>query len=193
MQDLEGKLGRVFLLRLDEGDEIPGALERFAAEKNIKHGFVILLGGIGSGRVVVGPRQAAERPLQPLLMAIEAPHEVAAIGVLAPDSGGKPILHIHGACGRASASVAGCLRPGVSAWLTAEAILYEVVGVSAVRMPDPASGVMRLEMPAAAISPPATPASTPSALPTAARAAAAPSPASPLYSEVLFLFEAGLR
>lgn len=191
MQNIEGKLGRIFMIRLDEGDEIPAALERFAAEKNIRHGFVILLGGIDRGRVVVGPRQATERPLQPLLVAVDAPHEIAALGVLAPDVSGKPVLHIHGACGRAGAAFAGCLRPGVSAWLTAEAILYEMVDVAAVRVADPTTGVMMLEISSAAPRPSAVKVAppTPAAMPISTAAAPVAQP----YSELIFLFESELK
>ena len=56
MQAAEGKMGRVFMLRLDDGDLLPASIEHFAKEKNIKNGFVLLVGGIGSGQVVVGPR-----------------------------------------------------------------------------------------------------------------------------------------
>ena len=43
MKASEGRIGRVFMVRLEDGDELPGCLESFAAEKGIKHGQVVLV------------------------------------------------------------------------------------------------------------------------------------------------------
>ena len=47
MMASEGQVGRVFVLRLEDGDVIPACIEQFAAEKGIAVGHVVLLGGIG--------------------------------------------------------------------------------------------------------------------------------------------------
>jgi predicted DNA-binding protein with PD1-like motif len=142
----EGKIGRVFVIRLEDGDMVPSCIERFAEEKGISAGHVILVGGIGEGEVVVGPRRSEEMPPQPMLLPIDGAHEVVGVGVLAPNEDGKPVLHIHAALGRSGNTMSGCLRPGVKTWLTAEAILYEIIGVEAVRVKDKASGFALLEV-----------------------------------------------
>ena len=53
-----------------------------------------------------------------MLLPIDGAHEVAAVGVIAPGEDGKPVLHIHGALGRSGKTTAGCLRPGVTTWLS---------------------------------------------------------------------------
>ena len=45
MKASEGELGRVFILRLEDGDRLPDCLEAFAAEKGVAAGHVILVGG----------------------------------------------------------------------------------------------------------------------------------------------------
>ena len=57
MKASEGRLGRVFVIRLEDGDSIPACIEGFAEEKRISAGQVILIGGIDDGQVVVGPRR----------------------------------------------------------------------------------------------------------------------------------------
>lgn len=47
MKATEGKPGRVFVLRLEDGDIVPDCIKQFAAAKNIKVGHVVLVGGIG--------------------------------------------------------------------------------------------------------------------------------------------------
>ena len=146
MKTSEGHIGRVFVVRLEDGDVVPACLERFAAEKSIKVGHVILIGGIGSGEVVVGPRDSEEMPPEPMLLPVDGAHEVVGVGIIAPDEDGKPVLHIHAALGRSGQTMTGCLRPGVTTWLVGEAIIYEIVGTDAKRLPDKKSGFGLLEV-----------------------------------------------
>ena len=145
MEACEGRIGRVFVIRLEDGDVVPECIERFAKEKRVSVGQAILVGGIGSGDVVVGPRRREERPPEPMLLPIDGAHEVVGVGVLAPDEDGNPTLHIHAALGRAGQTMTGCLRQGVTTWLVGEVILYEVLGADMVRTKDKQSGFGLLE------------------------------------------------
>lgn len=146
MKASEGHIGRVFVIRLEDGDVVPGCIERFAEEKGISVGQAILIGGIGGGEIVVGPRDSEERPPQPMLLPVDGAHEVVGVGVIAPDEDGKPVLHIHAALGRSGQTMTGCLRPGVSTWLVGEVIIYEVVGADAARVVDKESGFELLKV-----------------------------------------------
>ena len=142
----EGRIGRVFVIRLEDGDEVPDCLERFAAEKNISTGHVILIGGIGGGEIVSGPRKSEEMPPDPVLLPVDGAHEVVGLGLIAPDAEGRPVLHLHAALGRAGRTITGCLRPGVKTWLVGEAVIYEITGADARRLPDEKSGFDLLEV-----------------------------------------------
>jgi predicted DNA-binding protein with PD1-like motif len=146
MKATEGHIGRVFVLRLEDGDVVPDCIERFAAEKNISVGQVVLVGGIGSGQVVVGPEDSVTMPPHPTLLPINGAHEVVGVGIIAPDKDGRPVLHIHASLGRADKALTGCLRPGVTTWLVGEAIIYEILGAKAARLPDKKSGFDLMEM-----------------------------------------------
>lgn len=145
MKASEGKIGRVFVLRLEDGDVVPDCLEKFAAEKKITHAHVVLVGGIGGGQVVTGPRQSDVMPPDPLYIPVDGAHEVIGAGIIAPDKDRHPVLHMHAALGRAGKTLTGCLRPGVTTWLVGEAIIYEITGVNATRLPDDKSGFDLLE------------------------------------------------
>jgi len=142
----EGRIGRVFVLRLEDGDVVPDCIESFAAEKNISVGQVVLVGGIGGGQVVVGPEDSVTMPPHPVLLPVDSAHEMVGVGIIAPDKDGKPVLHIHASLGRADKVLTGCLRPGVTTWLVGEAIIYEILGAKAARLPDPKSGFDLMEM-----------------------------------------------
>ncbi len=145
MKACEGQVGRVFVIRLEDGDVVPECVERFAEENGVSVGQTILVGGIGDGEVVVGPQSSEEMPPQPMLLPVDGAHEVLGVGVLAPGEDGKPILHIHGALGRSGQTMTGCLRPGVTTWLVGEVILYEILGVKATRIRDEESSFNLLE------------------------------------------------
>jgi len=145
MKACEGRIGRVFVIRLEDEDVVPQCIERFAEEKKVSVGQAILVGGIGGGDVVVGPRRSEARPLEPMLLPIDGAHEVMGVGVLAPGEDGKPTLHIHAALGRAGQTMTGCLRHGVTTWLVGEVILYEILGTKVVRIQDKQSGFELLE------------------------------------------------
>lgn len=146
MKVTEGKIGRVFMMRLEEGDIIPECIEAFAGEKDIDTGHAVIVGGIGSGQVVVGPRDSFEMPPDPMLLPVDGAHEVLASGIIAPDEDGNPVLHIHGALGRSGSTLTGCLRPGVTTWLVGEVIIYEILGVNVKRVKDERSGFALLSV-----------------------------------------------
>ena len=146
MKASEGRFGRVFVIRLEDGDVIPDCIEGFAEEKKISMGEVIMIGGIDNGQVVVGPRRSDEMPPEPMLLPLDGAHEVVGVGVIAPNEQGKPILHIHAALGRSGKTITGCLRPGVTTWIVGEAILYEILEADAVRIPDEETGFELLKV-----------------------------------------------
>jgi len=145
MKASQGRIGRVFVIRLEDGDVVPDCIENFAAEQGVLRGHAVLVGGIRQGQVVVGPRQSDQMPPEPMLLPIDGTHEVLGVGVLAPTEDGRPVLHIHAALGRSGSTLTGCLRHGVSTWLVGEVILYEILDAAAVRRKDPETGFVLLD------------------------------------------------
>ncbi|MBS4022603.1 MAG: DNA-binding protein [Dethiobacter sp.] len=145
MKFAEGRMGRVFVIRLEDGDIVPNCIEEFALENNIKAAHAVILGGIGGGEVVVGPRKSAQMPPEPMLLPVDGAHELIGLGILAPAPDGRPVLHMHASLGRSGNTLTGCLRPGVKTWLMAEVIIYEIVGTDTTRVRDEKSGFLFLE------------------------------------------------
>ena len=146
MKACQGQIGRVFVMRLEDGDMVPGCIECFAAEQGISVGQVVLIGGIGGGEVVVGPRRSDEMPPEPMLLPLDGAHEVAGVGIIAPGEDGRPVLHIHAALGRSGKTTTGCLRPGVTTWVVGEAIIYEILGADVSRVQNETTGFALLEV-----------------------------------------------
>ena len=135
MKVSEGTVGRVFVVRLEDGDELPGVIESLATKKGIWAASVILVGGVGSGKVVVGP-ETPEVPPKPMVRELEGVHEIAAVGTLFCNEEGVPKLHLHGVMGRDGRTIMGCTREGVRVWLVAEVIITEIAGTQASRFAE---------------------------------------------------------
>jgi predicted DNA-binding protein with PD1-like motif len=146
MQYQEGSIGRVFALRLEEGDRLPDTLEAFAREQSIEAAMVIYVGGAKDGsRLVVGPDAARSDAIVPLVHSLTGIQEVLAVGTLFPNDQGEPILHMHAATGREGDATVGCSRAGVEVWLVGEVIFLEILGTSGRRRPEPPSGFSLLQ------------------------------------------------
>lgn len=140
MKIAEGQIGRVFVLRLEDGDRLPDCVEAFAAERGVAQGFCALVGGVGSGRIVVGPQDGAAMPPVPVLTELLGAHEAAAVGTLFPDEAGRPKLHMHATFGRGDTVKTGCIRPGIDIWTIGEFVLIELTGLNLIRKRDAATG-----------------------------------------------------
>ncbi len=141
MQYDEGKIGRIFALRLESGDRLPDAVEEFAREHSVRNAMAIYVGGAGAeSKFVVGPDQTRQDAVIPLIHTLGGIHEVVGVGTLFPDEDGNPVLHMHAAAGREGKATAGCTRAGVDVWLVGEVILLEIAGMNGTRKKDPDTG-----------------------------------------------------
>jgi predicted DNA-binding protein with PD1-like motif len=141
MKYAEAGAGRIFVIRLEDGDIVHEVIEKFARELDIKAAALIVLGGADlDSKLVVGPEEGRAKPLHPMEHILEDVHEVAGTGTLFPDDQGNPILHMHMACGRKSSTVTGCIRTGVKVWHVMEVILFELIDTTGRRLVDPETG-----------------------------------------------------
>ena len=139
-------LGRVLVLRLEDGDVVHECIEEAARAEGIVRAAVILLGGAGGGsRVVVGPEDGRADPVVPMERLLHDVHEMAGAGTIFPDEHGRPILHLHAAFGRDDQVTTGCIRRGVVTWMVGEAVVIELAGCDARRRRDEATGFQLLD------------------------------------------------
>jgi len=131
MQYAEGKIGRVFMVRIDDGEDFLASMHRFIAEKSILSGSVIFLGALMSGRMVTGPEEPVIPPLPHFVM-FEGGWEVFGVGTIYPGEGG-PHIHYHASAGRAGHALTGCLREKAATYLIVEAVIFEFTGLQARR------------------------------------------------------------
>ena len=134
MKYAQATQGRIFVIKMEDGEVIHEVIECFAAEHGIAAAALILVGGAQRGsRLVVGPADGDARPVAPMELILDDVHEIAGVGTLFPDETGASILHMHAASGRGCETVTGCVRRGVMVWQIGEAVLFELLGCAAVR------------------------------------------------------------
>lgn len=141
MKYSEARQGRVFVMRLEDGDIVHEEIEKFAVKKSIKAAAMIIIGGADEGsKLVVGPEKGRAKPVNPMEHILDNVHEVAGTGTLFPDEDNKPMIHMHMACGRNADTVTGCIRRGVKVWQIMEVIIFELIDATGSRIIDPDLG-----------------------------------------------------
>jgi predicted DNA-binding protein with PD1-like motif len=146
MQYSQASQGRVFILRLVNGEIIHAEIEKFARAHSISAAVVVIVGAADAkSKLVVGPVDKNARPVEKLIHTLDATHEITGTGTLFPDETGTPMLHMHLSCGRRDETITGCIREGVVVWQVVEIVLFELLGSCAKRIPDPETGFKLLQ------------------------------------------------
>ena len=141
MRYCEANRGRIFIIRLEDGDVLHEQIEQFAADMRIQAASLICLGGADEGSCLIsGPKAGRARQIAPNEVILKGVYEVTGVGTVFPNKQGIPVLHMHLACGRQAETVTGCVRRGVKVWHVMEIILTELVNHEASRQRDPATG-----------------------------------------------------
>jgi predicted DNA-binding protein with PD1-like motif len=139
-----GETGRIVIAKFEDGDNILQGLSEIIKKENIRAGVFYLVGGMKSGRFVVGPEKE-ELPPVPIWRELNESHEVVGVGTIFWQ-GNEPKLHFHGAYAKRDSVKVGCLREKAETFLVLEAIIIEIKGVNAVRELDSVSGMVLLKV-----------------------------------------------
>ncbi len=146
MKWCEAASGRSFVLRLEDGEVLHEAIEKFCSSMGIAAATVTVVGGVDAGsRLIVGPEDGRAEKVVPMVLTLDDVHEAHGTGTVFPDEEGRPLLHLHISCGRNGKSVTGCARAGVKVWLVMEVVINELDAPGARRLTDPATGFKLLQ------------------------------------------------
>ncbi|HVP95677.1 PPC domain-containing DNA-binding protein [Methanoregula sp.] len=139
MQYSEGRLGRVFVLRIDDGEDFLAVTREFVKNKAVQAGSLLFLGALRQGRMVTGPESLAIPP-EPHYVMFEGGWEMVGMGTICPGEDG-PAIHFHASVGRAGHALTGCLREKAVTYIVAEVIVLEFTGLDIRRQPDEKTGL----------------------------------------------------
>jgi predicted DNA-binding protein with PD1-like motif len=144
MNYTQGKLGRVFVARLEDGESIYDVIEEIARKEGIEAASILGIGGMRKGKVVTGPQQPTGK-IVPHYEEFDDARELVGVGTLFM-SEGKPSLHFHAGIGRGESALVGCPRGGMSVFLVLEVVIIELLDVKAERALDEGSGLRLLKI-----------------------------------------------
>jgi predicted DNA-binding protein with PD1-like motif len=146
MKYSEAKQGRIFIIRLEDGDILHECIEAFALKHGIRAAALIALGGADTdSTLVVGPAEGRSPSIVAMERVLANVHEVTGVGTIFPEADGTAILHMHLACGREGETITGCVRRGVRVWHVVEVVLWELVDTTGRRLKDAVTGFKLLE------------------------------------------------
>ena len=144
MDYTQGRLGRVFVARLEDGESVYDAVTEIAGKEGIASAAVLAVGGMRRGRVVTGPETPAGKVV-PHIEEFDDARELIGIGTLFQQDG-APALHFHAGIGRGNSALVGCPRVEMSVYLVLEVVIIEMLDVNAERALDEASGLNLLRI-----------------------------------------------
>lgn len=140
MQYSEGQPGRVFVVRIDDGEDFLAVMQEFVRSKAVQYGTILFLGALRQARMVTGPEEEVLPP-DPHHVMFEGGWEMVGIGTICQGDDG-PHIHFHASVGRAGIALTGCLREKAVTYIVAEAIVIEFTGLSIHREFDEKTGVI---------------------------------------------------
>ncbi|AKB28368.1 hypothetical protein MSSIT_1649 [Methanosarcina siciliae T4/M] len=138
MEYTKGRIGRVFVVRVDHGDDLILELIKLAELEKIEAAVFMLLGALREGKLVTGPKEN-RRPPEPVWTGFNDAHEILGIGDIFQENG-KPKIHLHAGTARENSVKLGCLRGESEVFMVVEVFIFELEGISARRIMDTEQG-----------------------------------------------------
>lgn len=138
MEYAKGRIGRVFTVRIDHGDDLILELIKLAELEKIESAVFMLLGALKEGNLVVGPKEN-KRPPEPVWFGFNDAHEILGIGDIFQEDG-KPKIHLHAGIAREDSIKLGCLRGESEVFMVVEVFIFELEGIPARRVMDTEQG-----------------------------------------------------
>jgi len=126
-----GKVGRVFAVRFDDGDDFLNELTSLIRKEEIRSGWFHVIGGLREAGVVTGPQKPVMPP-EPVWAELDTVRETLGTGTIFWD-GDEPKIHLHAALGHHGDTLTACVRKGTKVYLILEVFIVETEGINASR------------------------------------------------------------
>ena len=140
MRYASARLGRIFVARVDHGEDLIEEVRHILTGEGISHAVMLFLGALKEGSLVTGPEEPVIPPT-PHWEKIGGGWEVVGMATAYPGEDG-PAIHLHGSAGRGDRALTGCLRIRAETYLVMEVIILELAGLSIRRIRDEETGLI---------------------------------------------------
>jgi predicted DNA-binding protein with PD1-like motif len=140
MRYASARMGRIFVARVDHGEDLISELRNILTREGISHAVMLFLGALARGSVVTGPEEPVIPPI-PHMVKFGGGWEVVGVATAYPGEDG-PAIHLHGSIGRGDRVLTGCLRDRAETDLIMEVVILELTDLPIRRNWDERTGLV---------------------------------------------------
>lgn len=144
MEYTQAQMGRIFLLKFSDGDDMHRALQKFVKKERVESAILFFIGALKRGHLVTGPKKA-QIPPEPHWVSFQDGWETMGVGTIFKGEKGAK-THIHVSMGKKDKVMTGCLRKSSEVFLVIEAIVFELNGLRAGKDMDAKTGLELLRI-----------------------------------------------
>ncbi|MDO8724770.1 MAG: DUF296 domain-containing protein [Candidatus Methanoperedens sp.] len=119
----KGSIERIFIARIDHGEDLLKELNGLAAREDIKSAFFIILGAAGKAQLVTGPEEKSVPPVT-VWSTFDDVREIVGAGNIFLENG-APKIHLHAVAGSNRGLTMGCIRKEAEAFMVLEVFIIE--------------------------------------------------------------------
>lgn len=119
----KGSIERIFVARVDHGEDLLKELTGLAIREEIKSAFFMILGAMGKARLVTGPEEKSLPPVT-VWSSFDDVREIVGAGNIILEKG-VPKIHLHAVAGNGQEQTMGCIRTVAEAFMVLEIFIIE--------------------------------------------------------------------
>ena len=119
----KGSIGRIFVARIDHGEDLLKELNGLAVREDIRSAFFMILGAAGKAQLVTGPKEKSVPPVT-VWSAFDDVREIVGAGNIFLENG-VPKIHLHAVAGNNRGLTMGCIRKEAEAFMVLEVFIIE--------------------------------------------------------------------
>lgn len=131
MEYKTGSIGRVLMIRFDDGDDVLEGLKEIVIKEQIKSCWFQILGGIRQTKAVTGPEKPVMPPT-PVWCEVDGAREALGTGSIHFEED-QPRIHLHASLGHHGETLTACIRENTKVYLILEVMLFELNNLDASR------------------------------------------------------------
>jgi len=119
----KGSIERIFVARIDHGEDLLKELNGLAVREDIRSAFFMILGAAGKAQLVTGPEEKSVPPVT-IWSAFVDVREIVGAGNIFLENG-VPKIHLHAVAGSSRGLTMGCFRKEAEAFMVLEVFIIE--------------------------------------------------------------------
>lgn len=119
----KGRIERIFLARVDHGEDVLSELSNLARKEDIRSAFFLMLGAVGNAKLVTGPKEKSVPP-EIVWNSFDDAREIIGVGNIFYEND-APKIHLHASAGSSKGMTMGCFRKETQTFMVVEIFIIE--------------------------------------------------------------------